>query len=305
MSRAVVFDRYGEPEVLHVVDSAAAAPQSGQVRIVVKAAGVQPFDCMFRSGAAHEWMPASFPQRVGNEFAGVIDAIGEGVTDCSSGDEVIGWTSWPSAYAEHVVVEEGQYVAKPEGMPWAEAGALSASGQTAATALDDLTIVPGDTLLIHGATGGVGTFTVQLAKALGATVIGTARQTNHNHLQSLGAIPVVYGDGIVERVREVAPKGVDAALDLSGTVAALDASVELVSDRARVATTVWQPAADQLGIRRVSTRRSVEQLARLASMYRTGQLRVVIQQTYPLKRAAEAHLAMETGHVRGKVVLVT
>src|SRR5262249_32748878 len=149
------------------------------------------------------------------------------------GDEVLGWVA-SSAYADHVLAGADDFVAKPEAMSWAEAGVLSASGQTAATVLADLGVGPGETLLVHAAAGGVGSYAVQLARARGATVIGTASPANHGYLRSLGAIPVAYGDGLVERVRAAVPQGVDAALVAASTMDALRASLELVADKQRI-----------------------------------------------------------------------
>jgi enoyl reductase len=303
VSRVVVFDAYGGPEVLRVVEVEPAWPAPGQVRVRVRAAGVQPFDALFRSGAAHPWVPARFPQRLGNELAGVVDAVGDGVEDWRFGQEVLGWAML-SSYAEHVVVGAGDIVAKPASMSWVDAGVLSASGQTAATAVALLGVGKDDTVLVHAAAGGVGTFAVQIARARGATVIGTASPRNHASLRELGAIPVTYGDGLVARVRAATPDGVNAALDASGTVAALHASLELVGDRNRIGTVAFQPAADQLGVRRLSTERSVTRLTELTELYTAGHLRVFVQQEYPLEGAAEAHQSIETGHVRGKLVLV-
>jgi enoyl reductase len=304
MSRAVVFDRYGPPDVLRVVDAAPPEPGPGQVRVRVEAAGVQPFDCLFRGGTTDAWLPARFPQRLGNEFAGVVDAVGDGAGPYAVGAEVLGWAGL-SAYAEHVVVGADQIVAKPAGMPWTAAGVLSASGQTAATALDELDVTARDTVLIHAAAGGVGTFAVQLARARGAAVIGTASTANHDYLRSLGAIPVAYGDGLTERIRALAPGGVDAALDAAGTREAMLASRELVAAADRRVTTVFRAGAEEPGIRRISTDRSIARLAGLAAEYAQGRLRATIQRAYPLEEAAEAHRAVETGHVRGKVVLTT
>lgn len=242
-----------------------------------------------------------FPQRLGNEFAGVVDAVGSGVEEVSVGDEVFGWAMLTS-YAEHVVVSTSDIVLKPGGLPWVDAGVLSASGQTAMTALDLLDVSDGDTVLIHAAAGGVGSFAVQIARATGATVIGTASQRNHEYLRTLGAIPVAYGEGLADRVRAMVP-GVTAALDASGTVEALQASVELVADRQRTGTVAFQPAADALGVRQLSTQRSADRLHRLADLHTRAQLTVVIQQTYPLDQAAQAHHAIDTGHVRGKLAL--
>ncbi|WP_405087462.1 NADP-dependent oxidoreductase [Microbispora sp. NBC_01389] len=303
MSRTVVFSAYGGPEVLRVTDVEPGEPGPGEVRVHVRAAGVQPFDALFRSGQARSYIPASFPQRLGNEFAGVVDAVGEGVGGVAAGDEVVGWAMLAS-YAEHVVVPVDQVAAKPAAMPWPEAGVLSASGQTAATALELLRVGAGDTLLVHAAAGGVGTFAVQLARAAGATVVGTASERNHAYLRELGVIPVAYGEGLAGRVRDAAPGGVDAALDAAGTVEALEVSVELVADRTRAGTIAYQPAADRLGVRRLSTERSAARLAGLVTLWEKGELRVRIQEAVPVEEAARAHRLIESGHVTGKLVLV-
>lgn len=304
MSRAVVFDAYGDADVLHIVEVEVPEPGPHRVRVRVKAAGVQPFECLFRSGVARQWVPASFPQRLGNEFAGVIDAVGDDVTALSIGDEVLGWAMLAS-YSEHVVVGVDELVAKPPRMPWTEAGVLSASGQTAATALTQLRVAEADTVLIHAAAGGVGSFAVQIARSRGATVIGTASEPNHDYLRSLGAIPVAYGDGLTERVRDAAPDGVDAALDAAGTEEALRVSLELVDEKDRIGAVAFNPFAGELGTRRFSTKRSAAQLRELTDLYTAGKLQIVIQHTYPIDAAAEAHRAVETGHVRGKIVLMT
>ncbi len=298
-----MFSAYGDPEVLEVIEVGSPEPGPHQVRVRVRAAGIQPFDCLFRSGQAQAWMPARFPQRLGNEFAGVIDAVGTDVGEYQPGDEVLGWAMLAS-HAEHVVAGETEFVPKPQAMPWIEAGALSASGQTAATALRRLGIDAGDTVLIHAAAGGVGSFAVQIALARGARVIGTASVRNHDYLRSLGATPITYGDGLLERVKSASPAGVDVALDASGTLEALNVSLEIVADKDRIGTVAYQPAAERLGVRRLGTDRSISQLGELTALYTAGKLRISIQDTYPLERAAEAHRAVETGHVRGKIVLI-
>lgn len=240
---AVTFSSFGAPDVLEVVEVDTPRPGPGQVRVRVKAAGVQPFDARFRGGLFGEYVPAHFPQTVGNEFAGVVDEVGEGVNSFPEGSEVLGFV-WQAGYAEHVVVGADQIVAKPAAMPWDEAGALSASGQTADTALEELAVGGDETVLIHAAAGGVGSFAVQLARERDASVVGTASERNHDYLRSLGAIPVAYGEGLVDRVRAKAPQGVDAALDAHGGDEAIQASVELVADRDRIGT--LPRAGDQL-----------------------------------------------------------
>lgn len=187
-------------------------------------------------------------------------------------------------------------------MPWEEAGALTASGQTAHTALAVLGIGHRDTVLIHAAAGGVGSFAVQIARAWGARVIGTASERNHDYLRSLGAVPVVYGPGLVDRVKACATEGVTAALDAAGEEA-LRASVELVGDRSRIGTIVAFDLVEELGVRPIRSQRSKDRLAELVQMYDQGKLKIHVSQTFSLSEAAEAHRAVESGHVRGKVVL--
>jgi NADPH:quinone reductase-like Zn-dependent oxidoreductase len=302
MNIVMAFHSYGPPEVLEAIAADPPRAAEGQVRIRVLAAGVQPVDTYVRSGRfAARLPPVPFPQTLGNEFAGVVDEVGDGVTEVTAGDEVIGFTL-RAAYATFVVVPASHIVPKPPEMPWREAGALSASGQTACTALKDLRVGRGETVLIHAAAGGVGTIATQLARVWGATVIGTASAANHDYLRALGAIPVTYGDGLIERVRVIAPDGVDAVLDAIGGPA-LPASIAVAKQRDRIGSIADPAAASALGVRFLQTRRSREQLLELLDLYRAGQLKVMIWKSFPMADAARAHREVETGHVRGKVVL--
>lgn len=302
MSKAVVFDHYGPADVLHFIEIPLAVPQPGQVRIRVRSAGVQPFDALFRSGAAHRWVPATFPQRLGNEWAGTIDELAPDVTGFSIGEGVFGWAMLAS-YAEHVVVNATDFVAKPQQMPWSEAGALSASGQTALAAIHELDVKAGQTLLIHAAAGGVGSFASQIARARGARVIGTASERNHDYLRSLGVSPVTYGHDLTGQIRLVAPDGVDAALVLVDSMEAIQVSLELVGEKNRIGTVAFSSAAREHGIRQLGTVRSIERLTELVELYQSGDLQIFLQQEIPIANAAEAHRLIEDGHTRGKIVL--
>jgi enoyl reductase len=302
MGRAVVFNSYGGPDVLEIVERDDPVPAAGQLLVRVEAAGVQPFDAMFRGGRVQQWAKAAFPQRLGNEFAGTVIGLGDGVIGFTVGDAVLGW-SMGDAYADAIVVPAAQCVAKPDRMPWAEAGALSASGQTASTALDALDLSAGETVIIHAAAGGVGSMAVQIAVARGATAIGTASPGNHDYLHALGAVPVDYHGDLVAELRKAAPNGADAALIAVGGEAPVTASLALVGDKQRIVTTVFDPAAERHGVRRIGTQRSVERLTSLLRLYENGQLAVHVAEAIPFSRAAEAHRLIETGHVRGKVVL--
>lgn len=302
MSKAVVFSEYGPPEVLQLIDVPLPEPGPGQVRISMRAAAIQPYDNMFRSGAIAARKPANFPQPLGNEVAGVVAQVGADVTKWTVGEAVLGWVA-TGAFAEAVLAGADHLVAKPADMPWVEAGALSGSGQTAHTTLEDLAVQSGETLLIHAAAGGVGSIAVQLGVARGATVIGTASEPHHEYLRSIGAQPVSYGDGLVERVRALAPTGVDAVLDAIATEESLRASLVVARDRNRIGAVAASPLVSELGIRALTTRRSLDRLSDLVWLCEAGQLRVSIQRAYPLIEAAAAHREVATGHVRGKVVL--
>lgn len=301
MAQIVVFEEYGGPDVLHPIEVPDPVAGPGELRIRVRAAGVQPYDCATRRGDYASYTQLTFPARLGNEVAGVVDQVGSGVIGFAEGDEVIAFLTM-AGYADVVVVLADQVGAKPPSIPWEQAGVLTASGQTAYTALDEIDIAAGDTVLIHAAAGGVGGFAVQIARIRGATVIGTASQRNHEYLRSLGAVPVAYGEGLADRVREVAPDGVDAVLDAIGGEA-LDVSRTLLSSPKRIVTIADWANAARLGIRRVGTQRSAEKLADLVRWYSEGRLRISVWKTFPLERAADAHREVETGHVRGKVAL--
>lgn len=300
MAQAVVFHEYGGPEVLRLEAVPDPEPGPGQVRVWIRAAGVQPADSRLRSGAWQARMPLTFPARLGNEGAGVVDAVGPDVTGFAVGDEVLGPAA--GAYAEAALFQADQIAAKPAALTWAQAGALSASGQTADTALDDLGVRPGETLLVHAAAGGVGHLAVQLARLRGARVIGTASPRNHDFLRELGAEPVAYGPGLAGRIRDLAPGGVDAALDGAGGEAP-DVSVEVVADRDRVGTIADMAAVDRLGIRWIGTRRSAQRLGALARLAGDGRLRVAVWKEFPLADVVAAHQESDGRHLRGKIVL--
>lgn len=299
--RAAGFNRFGGPEVLEVMLFEKPEPGVGEVRVRVITAGVQPADCAVRRGWTPPGAELRLPAIPGNEFAGIVDRIGAGVTHFRAGDEVIGFRLL-NAYAEYVTVSELQLVGKPKGMPWEEAGGFSASGQTAHTALEELRIAPGETLLINGAAGAVGTAAVQIAQAQGVKVIGTASPGNHAYLTSLGAIPVPYGEGMADHIRALFPEGVDAMLDAAGGDG-LVIGTGLVHNRNRVGTIVAFDEAEVLGIIGIRSKRSAERLAALVKLYEAHKLRIHVRSVYPLDRAADAHREVELGHGRGKVVI--
>ncbi|MBW8487703.1 NADP-dependent oxidoreductase [Actinomadura parmotrematis] len=300
--RAAAFTEPGGPGVLRVMEVPEPQAGPGEVRVRVRAAGVQPFDLAVREGWLPPGAPDGFPRVPGNEFAGVVDQVGDGVAGLAAGAEVMGNTLL-GCYAEYVAVPAAAVAAKPTGMPWEVAGGFPAAVQTPHIALEEMRVGPGDTVLVHAAAGGVGTVAVQLARLAGAAVVGTASEANHDHLRALGAIPVAYGPGLADRVRAAAPQGVDAALDGAGGDA-LAVSLELVKDRGRIITLVEHGRAAELGVRTTPNKRSAARLAEAARFYEEGRLRVHVRAAFPLERAADAHREVATGHGRGKAVLV-
>ncbi|MFD8555717.1 NADP-dependent oxidoreductase [Streptosporangium canum] len=298
--KAAAFSEFGGPEVLRAMEIETPEAAEGQVRVRVRAAGVQPFDVAVRQGWTPAGVSGDLPRIPGNEFAGVVDQVGEGVRGISAGDEVLGFNLLNS-YAEYVVVPAENVTAKPANMPWEVAGGFTAGTQTAYIALRQLGVGEGDTVLVHAAAGSVGTAAVQLARLWGATVIGTAREENHDYLRSLGAIPVAYGEGLLERVRALAPGGVDMVLDGAGGEA-LDVSLRLVKGD-RIVTLVEHDRAEELGVQLTRGVRLASRLAELAELYSDGALTFHVRRTYPLDQAADAHREVEAGHGRGKVVL--
>ncbi|MFK0258722.1 NADP-dependent oxidoreductase [Streptomyces sp. NPDC090445] len=299
MSTAITFSEYGEPEVLRLSEAAVPEPGPGQVRIRVRAASVNPLDMKIRSGLLARIMPARFPQILGLDAAGVVDAVGE-EADAAVGDEVLGVTAGGS-YGEYALLERP--VAKPAALSWEVAASLVTVGQTAARVLDQLGVRAGQTLLIHGAAGSVGVIAVQLAAARGITVIGTAAERDTGRVTALGATAVRYGDGWVERVMAAAPGGVDHVFDASGAGVLAD-SVALTGDSAKVITIADMSAA-QDGVRfsagTAEDGRFLPELVRLAA---AGRLTVPIWRTYPLAEAAKAHADLEARRNQGKAVLL-
>lgn len=298
--RAAAIDGFGPPEALRVRRLARPDVPVDGVVVRVIAAGVQVTDAAIRAGWTPPGAVIRFPQILGNEFSGVIEQVGEEVEGFGPGDEVAGFNLL-GCYAEYVAVPQSQLVAKPAIVSWQAAGALSASGQTAHTAFEDLAVQAGDVVLVHGAAGGVGTMFTQLAVQAGATVIGTASEANHDHLRALGAIPVTYGHGQTDRIRAISPR-VDVAFDTVGHDN-LRTAVDLVADRDRIATIVDMPLAQELGCRIVRSHRSRDRLADLMGRLARGELHVHIRRSYRLDEVTDAHRDVESGHGRGKIVL--
>jgi len=309
MTRAVLAQTYGGPEVLAIQDIVLPAPGDGQVLVDVCAAGTNPIDYKLYSGAMGD-DPSALPMPVGMEVAGVVAATGTGAQAYTGalaiGDEVIA-TNVRGGYAEQVLAAGSDLGHKPAGLSFEQAAGLLLVGATAWHLLMKTDVGTGDTVLIHGASGGVGLMAAQLAAARGARVIATASPARHDQLRGYGAHPVAYGRGLADRVRAIGT--VDAALDLVGTDEALDISVELVTDRGRIATIVGFGRAAELGIAALTGAdggQAIRDGARpeLLKLATRGKLEVTVDRVFSLGEAAEAHRYLQAGHAHGKVVLV-
>jgi NADPH:quinone reductase-like Zn-dependent oxidoreductase len=302
--KAVQFDEYGGVEVLKVVDVPRPVPGEGQVLVQVKAAGINPGEAKIRAGLLHSLWPATFPSGQGSDLAGIVAEIGPGVTGLSVGDEVIGWTDNRASQAEYVAVEEQHLTAKPPDVPWEVAGALFVAGATAYAAVRAVSLTEGDTVVVAGATGGVGSLAVQLARRTGATVIGLASEAHHSWLTGHGVIPVTYGDGVADRIRQAADK-VDAFIDTFGAEY-VELALQLGVERSRIDTIANFQAVAQYGVKAEGSAAgsSASILAELAGLIAAGELEVPIAATFPLDRVQDAYRRLAEGHVLGKIVLV-
>lgn len=303
--KAVVLPRYGGADDLEVAEVPRPQCAAGEVLVELRATSVNPVDWKVGAGLLDAAIPGEFPLIPGWDAAGVIAEVGSGVADFAVGDEVFGYVRRPVAkwgtYAEYTIAEPGMIAKKPANLDWGSAAGLPLVGMTALQCLDAVRVKDGDTVLIHAAAGGVGTMAVQIAKARGARVIGTASARNHDYLLAFGAEPVEYGPGLLERVRRLVPDGPDAALDAVGGDA-IELSIEAGTDPSRVVS-IMDPAVRDLGGEYVFVSADSEDLRQLAALTETRELVVPISETYPLEQAADAWRASQTGRTRGKIVL--
>src|SRR5262245_50789183 len=302
--KAVRFHEYGGIDVLRVEEVARPTPGPGQVLVEVRAAGIQPGEVMIREGARHDRWPATFPSGQGSDLAGVVAEVGSQARGFSVGDEVLGFTHNRASHAEFVVVGDVNLVTRPDGLSWDVAGSLYVAGTTAYATVFAVDPGPRDTVVVSGAAGGVGSLAVQLARRRGATVIGLASEGNHAWLTDRGVVPVAYGQGVGERIRQASGGKVDAFIDTFGD-GYVQLAVELDVPPERINTIRdWQAAA-KLGARTYGEGSAAcavicGELARLAAR---GELEVPIARTYPLGQVQDAFRDLERGHTHGKIVL--
>jgi NADPH2:quinone reductase len=304
--RAITYSRFGGADVLELSELPTPKVGPDTVLVRVRATSVNPVDWKVRKGYLDAIMDTTFPVVPGWDVAGVVERVGLDTPELSVGDEVFGYVRKDvvsgGTTAELVAAPVRTLARKPSSWTWEQAAGAPLAGLTALQTIDRAGVTSGQTVLVHAAAGGVGSMAVQIAVARGARVIGTASERNHEYLRSLGAEPVTYGEGLAERVRALAPDGVDVVLDYIGGEA-LATTPDVLREGGTVASVVDAAARDELGGHYVWVRPDVEGLTELARLADAGQLTVDVAEVYDLADAAKAHEASRTGHVRGKVVI--
>ena len=305
MTHAVRFDRYGDIDVLNVVDVSRPVPGPRQVLVRMMASSINPGEAAIRKGVFAQRWPSTFPSGQGSDLAGVVDELGEGVSGLRVGDEVIGFTNRRASQAELVVVEADDLAPKPPAVSWEVAGSLFVAGTTAYAAVRAVSVTAGDTVVVSGAAGGVGSIAVQLARNVGAKVLGLASVANHAWLTDHGVIPISHGDGVAERIRAAAGNSVDAFIDAFGG-GYVELAVELGVAPDRIDTIIDFAAAAKHGVKTEgsSAAANAKVLAELAGLIDAGRLEIPIAKVYRLADVREAYQDLARRHTRGKIVLV-
>jgi NADPH:quinone reductase-like Zn-dependent oxidoreductase len=303
--KAVRFDEYGGVDVLEVREVEDPVVGPGRVLVEVRAAGINPGEISIREGQLHERWPATFPSGEGTDLAGVVQAVGDGVTEFAPGDEVLGWTEERASHAELVAVPADQLTAKPASLPWEVAGSLFVAGMAGYASVQAVAPQAGETVVVSAAAGGVGSVAAQLARRTGATVIGLASEHNHDWLRRHDIVPVTYGDGQAERIREAAHGTVDAFIDTFGG-GYVDLAIELGVAPERINTIIDYAAVERLGVNAQGTHAiaTAPLLAELAGLVADGSLEIPIARTYPLDQVHDAYRELGKRHSHGKIVLL-
>ncbi|KHL18853.1 NADPH2:quinone reductase [Mumia flava] len=304
--RAIAYDEFGSADVLHLRDLPDPHPGPDTVVVRVVAAGVNPVDYKVREGYLQGLIDVDFPAVPGWDVAGVVEQVGLDTPELQVGDEVFAYarkdTVGGGTLAERVAVPVRTVARKPASIGFEEAAAVPLAGLTALQTVRRSGLGEGSTVLVHAAAGGVGSFATQLAVHAGARVVGTASEPNHPYLRELGAEPITYGAGLVDRARALAPDGYDVILDYVGGDA-VETAGELLADGGTVVSITDARARDELGGEYVWVRPDPDDLTALAGLIDAGAVRVEVAQVFDLADAADAHRAVETGHTRGKVVV--
>jgi NADPH:quinone reductase-like Zn-dependent oxidoreductase len=304
-SRAVKFDKYGGVDVLQVVEVDRPVPGRGQVLVKVKAAGINPGEGSIREGKFAQQWPTTFPSGEGSDFAGIVAEVGAGVKDVAAGDEVIGFTDNRASHADYVVADASHVVHRPAKVSWEQAGALFVVGTTAYAAVKAVALKKGDTVIVSGAAGGVGSVACQLAVNAGARVIGLASQPSHQWLSDHGVIPVAYGEGMLDRIRHASGGHADAFIDTFGN-GYVELAINLGIPPDRIDTIIDFAAAQKYGVKTDGNSKGAkaEVLSELAGLIAAGRLEIPIAKVYHLDEVREAYTELEQRHTHGKIVLV-
>jgi NADPH:quinone reductase-like Zn-dependent oxidoreductase len=303
--KAVQFDEYGGVDVLEVREAEDPVAGPGEVLVAVRAAGINPGEIAIREGYLHERWPATFPSGEGTDFAGVVQAVRAGVSAFAVGDEVLGWTEQRASHAELVVVPADQLTSKPASVSWEVAGSLFVAAVAAYASVQAVAPKAGETVVVSAAAGGVGSVAVQLARRTGATVIGLAGERNHDWLRRHEIVPVTYGDGQAERIREASGGTVDAFIDTFGG-GYVDLAIELGVTPQRINTIADFEAVERLGVHGQGTHAiaTAALLAEIVGMVADGSLEIPIARTFPLEEVRDAYLELAGRHSHGKIVLL-
>ncbi len=305
MAKAVMFDHYGGRDVLYVAEVEKPIPGPSEVLVAVRAAGINPGEAAIREGRLDAVYPATFPSGQGSDLAGVVSEIGVDVDGFEVGEEVLGWSDRRSSQATDVVVVAEHLIAKPAGLSWEVAGSLYVVGVTAYAAVRAVSPRQKDTVVVSGAAGGVGSLVVQLLTDKGAHVIGIASEPHHGWLSSVGAIPVTYGDGLIDRIGALSPNGVDVFIDTFGDDY-IRLAIDLGVPKDRIETIIAFQAAQEYGVKAEgsSTASTPEILGEMANLVASGRITVPIAKTYPLNQVRAAYEKLEQRHTLGKIVLI-
>jgi NADPH:quinone reductase-like Zn-dependent oxidoreductase len=303
--RAVRFDKYGGPDVLHLSELDLPTPAKGQVLVRVKAASINMGETAEREGAFANIWPWPLPSGQGTDFAGIVEQPGEGITSFKKGDEVIGFTQKRDSQAEYVLAEVDYLVPKPAHVSWEQGGSLFMVGTTAYGAVKSVALKKGETLVVSAAAGGVGSVVVQLATDAGARVIGIASEANHDWLKKHGVIPVSYGPDLATRIKQAAGKNIDAFIDCFGK-GYVELAVQLGVPFDRIDTLIDWDAAKKYHVKTDGSDVAAtgQILQELANDVDQGKLEIPIARVYPLTQVREAFQELEKRHTHGKIVLV-
>ncbi|WP_461451338.1 NADP-dependent oxidoreductase [Mucilaginibacter sp.] len=305
-NHAVQYDHFGHIDVLNIVSLPIPSPKAGEVLVKVKTAGINPGEASIREGKLQQQFPSTFPSGQGTDFAGIVETTGDGITDFKAGDEVIGFSNNRNSQAEYVVVKADQLVPRPPKVSWEQAGGLFVAGTTAYAAVRAVNLKAGDTVIISGAAGGVGSLAVQIAKKQGAKVIGIASEHNHEWLKKHGIVPVNY-EGNIEQNLKTALNGAkaDAFIDTAGK-GYVDIAVQMGIPADRINTIIDFEAVEKYKIKAEGSAAAstAEVLSELAQMVNDGELEIPVAKTYPLKHVKEAYQELEKHHTHGKIVLI-